>query len=94
MSQRHLHIAAYDVSDDRRLRAAHRVLRSYASGWQKSVFECFLSDTEQRRLLAEVGEVIDPAADRFFLIRLDPRGATRALGRGVQPIDPPLFYIG
>jgi CRISPR-associated protein Cas2 len=44
--------------------------------------------------LADVGDVIDPAEDRFFLIRLDPRSAVRALGRAEQPVDPPWFYVG
>ena len=94
MTQRSLYIAAYDVSDHRRLRAAHRILKAYASGWQKSVFECFLTRAECQRLLAEVGEVIDPVEDRFLVIRLDPRSAVRTLGRALQPLDPPCFYVG
>lgn len=93
MTQRSLYIAAYDVSDDRRLRAAHRVLKAYASGCQKSVFECYLTDAERHRMLAEVGEVIDPVEDRFFAVRLDPRGAVRALGRALPPGDPSGFYV-
>lgn len=91
MTHRSLYIAAYDVADDRRLRATRRVLKAYASGWQKSVFECLLTDAEQRRLLAEVEEIIDPVEDRFFAVRLDPRGVVRALGRAVPVQDSPWF---
>lgn len=94
MTQRALHIAAYDVSDDARLRDALRVLKGYATGRQKSVFECFLTEAEHRRLLSEVAAVLDPAEDRFLIVRLDPRGKTRVLGRGVRPVDPPWFYVG
>ena len=94
MTQRSLHIAAYDVSSDERLRDALRVLKGYATGRQKSVFECFLSEGEKRRLLSEIRGVLDPLEDRFLLVRLDPRGKVRVLGRAVRPTDPPWFYLG
>ncbi|WP_295455489.1 CRISPR-associated endonuclease Cas2 [uncultured Thiodictyon sp.] len=94
MSHRILHLAAYDVADPGRLRDALKVLKGYASGRQKSVFECFLTAAERRQLLAEVRGVIDPTEDRFFLLRLDPRGHIRTLGIAVKPTDPPWFYVG
>lgn len=94
MTQRRLYIAAYDISSDARLRDALRVLQSYASGRQKSVFECFLSDGEKTDLLAEVQGILDGREDRFVLVRLDPRGKIRVRGRGVRPVDPPWFYVG
>ncbi|TVQ89494.1 MAG: CRISPR-associated endonuclease Cas2 [Chromatiaceae bacterium] len=94
MIQRTLYIAAYDISDATRLRAALKVLKGYASGRQKSVFECFLTATEQRRLLLEMRAIIDHLEDRFVLLRLEPRGKCRVRGRAVAPIDPPWFYVG
>lgn len=94
MTTRPLYIAAYDVSDDERLRDALRVLRNYATGGQKSVFECFLSEAEKRSLLADIAVVLDPEQDRFFLIRLDPRMRVRTLGTAVPPADPSYFYVG
>lgn len=94
MTHRTLHIAAYDVSDPGRLRDALKVLKGYASGRQKSVFECFLTPAERKALLADVRAVIDLTEDRFFLVRLDPRGKVRALGKAVKPVDPPWFYVG
>ena len=94
MTQRRLYIAAYDVSDDGRLRAALKILKGYASGRQKSVFECFLTPAERGQLLHEVKDVIDPIEDRFLLLRLEPRGKFRVLGRAVKPADPPWFYVG
>ena len=94
MTQRILHLAAYDVSDPGRLREALTVLKGYATGRQKSVFECFLTQAERRRLLAEIGSVLDLREDRFFLVRLDPRGRILTLGIAVKPIDPPWFYVG
>jgi len=94
MTQRSLYIASYDVSDQGRLRDALKVLKGYASGRQKSVFECFVNDAEKHELLARVQGVIDLEEDRFFLLRLDGRGKVRTLGKAVKPKDPAWFYVG
>jgi len=94
MTHRSLYIAAYDVSDDGRLRAALRLLKGYASGRQKSVFECFLSDAEKQELLARVRDLLDEQEDRFVLLRLEPHGTIRTLGKAVGPANPPWLYVG
>jgi CRISPR-associated protein Cas2 len=94
MSKRTLYIAAYDVSEPARLRAALHVLKGYSSGGQKSVFECFLTDSEKACLLTEIRSVIDLTEDRFMLVRLDPRMKVRVLGIAVEPVDPEFFYVG
>jgi CRISPR-associated protein Cas2 len=94
MSKRSLYIAAYDISDDARLRKALFVLRNYSTGGQKSVFECFLTMAEKRQLIDEIKDVIDEGADRFLLLRLDPRMKVRVLGIAVPPADPEFFYVG
>ena len=94
MSKRPLYIACYDICDDRRLRLALRVLRNYASGGQKSVFECFLDEAERAELIAEVQAVIDPAEDRFLLLRIEPRATVHVLGIAEAPADPAYFYLG
>ena len=93
MSQRHLYLAAYDVADPGRLRKALKLLRGYATGGQKSVFECFLSASERRDLLDQIGDLLDLSEDRFFLVRQDPRSKVRTLGIGVPPGDPSFIYI-
>lgn len=94
MPERTLYLAAYDVADPGRLRDALKVLKGYASGRQKSVFECFLTAAERQRLLGQVRAVLDLTEDRFFLVRLDPRSRIRTLGIAVAPADPPWFYVG
>lgn len=94
MSQRQLFLAAYDISSSRRLRKALRVLRGYASGGQKSVFECFLTPVEKERLLDEIGQIIDPIEDRFILLRLAGAKHVRTLGKAVVPQDGSFFYVG
>ncbi|HUL13638.1 MAG TPA: CRISPR-associated endonuclease Cas2 [Methylococcaceae bacterium] len=94
MSKRILYIAAYDICHPRRLRAALHVLRGYASGGQKSVFECFLTPAEKQDLLDEIRAVMDETEDRFLLLRLDPRSRVQVLGIAVEPIDPEFYYVG
>lgn len=46
MSERQLHLAAYDVREPSRLAAALQLVRAYATGGQKSVYEIFLTLAE------------------------------------------------
>ena len=94
MPHRVLYLAAYDVTDSDRLQAALHVLKGYASGGQKSVFECFLTARERLALLAEIRGVLDVAEDRFLLLPLRDAEGIRALGIAVRPSDPDFYYVG
>jgi CRISPR-associated protein Cas2 len=94
MTQRQLYLAAYDISSNRRLRKALYVLRGFASGGQKSVFECFLTSAEKADLLEKIADVIDPEEDRFILLRLEGVKHIRTLGKAVLPQDGSFFYVG
>lgn len=91
---RRAYLAAYDISDNRRLQKALRVVKDYSTGGQKSVFECFLSPAEHAELLARVRTVIDENVDRFFLVQLSTRRAVRTLGIAAPPADPEFYYVG
>ncbi len=94
MSTRRLYIAAYDISDARRLRKALQVLKGYACGRQKSVFECWLTPGEYWRLIDRMRALLDLEADRFLIVRHDPVMCSRVLGKAVAPADPDWFYVG
>jgi CRISPR-associated protein Cas2 len=94
MKDRDLYLAAYDIADPGRLRHALHAIKGYATGGQKSVFECFLSAGEQGALLTDIRGMLDSDEDAFMLLRLDPRATVIALGIGVAPDDPPFFYHG
>lgn len=94
MVSRDLYIAGYDISCAKRLRQALAVLKEYAVGGQKSVFECFLTEAERAELVRRILSVINCQEDRFLLLRLDPRGEIRVQGRGVRPQNPPYFVVG
>ncbi len=64
---RTLYFVAYDVRHPTRLRKALRVLKDYASGGQKSAFECYLSAGEKNELLERICDVLDLTIDAFVL---------------------------
>ena len=94
MPQRFLHLACYDVAEPRRLIAALKLARVYATGGQKSVHELFLTPAERSRLTEDMSVLLDLDTDRFMLIRLDPRSRVHTLGKAVPPADPDYFYVG
>jgi CRISPR-associated protein Cas2 len=75
------------------LRASLELVKAYATGGQKSVYEIFLTEAEKRELLHDLALVLDEREDRFFLLRLDPRSRVYTLGVAAPPVDPPYFYV-
>lgn len=94
MPNRDFYLAAYDVTDLERLQAALHVLKGYACGGQKSVFECFLTAQEQKALLSEMRGVLDTREDRFLLLPLPDHRRIRGFGIAVKPSDPEFYYVG
>jgi len=94
MPTRKLYIAAYDIADPTRLRQGLHILRDYATGGQKSVFECFLTDAEKQQLIRRMENLIINGEDRFVLVRLSRRHSPRAAGIGRIPEDPRYYYLG
>jgi CRISPR-associated protein Cas2 len=90
---RDLYLAAYDVADARRLRAALDLVRGYATGGQYSVHECWLTPAERAQLIVDAASILNEEEDRMLLLRLDPRGAAITLGVAVAPADPSCFYV-
>lgn len=90
---RRLYLAAYDIADTRRLRASLAQVKAYATGGQKSAYECWLSESEKSALLQAMSVLIDHREDAFALVGLDPRGHGHALGTATAPADPDFFFI-
>jgi CRISPR-associated protein Cas2 len=93
METRSLYLAAYDVAEPRRLRAALGLVKGYSTGGQKSVHECFLTDVERARLLRDMEAVLKETDDSFLLLRLDPRARVLTLGKAVEPMDAAYFHV-
>lgn len=89
-----LYLAAYDVRTPKRLRRALRMVKPYASGGQKSAYECWLDPHERGQLLAQSENHLLLEEDRFSLIPIDPRRGVITLGRAQKPSNPDFFYFG
>ncbi|TXI42649.1 MAG: CRISPR-associated endonuclease Cas2 [Nitrosomonas sp.] len=94
MTQRQLYLAAYDIASNKRLRKALYVLRGYASGGQKSVFECYLTDREKTCLLNSIKQIINPDKDRFILLKLFGVKHIDIYGKAVLPQNEFFYYAG
>lgn len=93
MTNRDLYLVAYDVRDESRLRAALYLARRYATGGQKSVHECWLTEAEKGELITALCQVLEEE-DALLVMRLDPRQTVTTLGRAVAPKNPAWFYVG
>ncbi len=92
--ERDLYLVAYDVADERALRRMLKLVKGYATGGQKSVFECWLNAAERRGMLDAAGRTICVETDRFLIIRLDPRQRPMLLGRAEPVVNPWFFHQG
>ena len=91
---RHLYIIAYDISGPKRLRKALCILKDYAWGGQKSVFECFLTPHEKDDLCRRVNSVINEEEDFLLAVRVTKPYSIRCLGVALTPKnDNSLFYV-
>jgi len=94
MSQRLLYIIAYDIIDEKRLNRVRHLLKSYSTGGQKSVYECFLYDSELKSIVEELTYLIDERFDKVHIFQVERRGTIHVLGIAIPPRDPAYFYIG
>lgn len=68
-------LVVYDIETttsrgERRLREVAKVCEGYGQRVQKSVFECQLDGVGMRRLMHDLGRVIEPRRDRVAIYRL------------------------
>ena len=89
---RTLFLVSYDIRQPGRLREALDLVKGYATGGQKSVYECFLGAQEQKIFFQDLQKVVAAEDDLMFL-SLDPRATVFTLGRARSPEDPPFFYF-
>lgn len=94
MPERDLYLVAYDIAHPKRLRESLALVRSYATGGQKSVHECFLTPAEHGDLVSDFSFLLDESTDRLLVLRLDPRSRIYTLGVAAQPTDNNYFYVG
>ena len=87
-------VVVYDIPNDKRRLKLSNLLEGYGRRVQYSVFECFLSLTQMRKLCIKVKQQIDMTEDnvRFYWISADAMTKTLTLGSD-PPEPPPNAYI-
>ena len=94
MEARLLYIIAYDIADEKRINRVRHLLKGYSTGGQRSVYECFLTESELNYLVEELSYLIDERFDRIHIFQIDRRAKIYLLGIALPPKDPAYFYIG
>lgn len=69
---RHFFLVAYDITEPRRLRKVHRIVRDFGDRLQLSVFLCQLSERELALLRDRLTDVINHTHDQVVFVRLAP----------------------
>jgi CRISPR-associated protein Cas2 len=87
-------LVVYDISDDKRRDRLATFLEGHGRRVQESVFECFLSLPEMKKLHNQVKRRVKPAEDnvRFYWIPADALPRTLTVG-SPPPQPPPTVYI-
>ena len=87
-------LVVYDVSDDKRRLKLSNFLEGYGRRVQESVFECFISLDQMKKLHAQVKKGVKPDVDnvRFYWIPSDALPKALAIGSEL-PKPPPNVYI-
>ena len=91
---RRLYVAAYDVHERKRLARVRRAVNGYASGGQKSAYECWLTAVECEQLHVDVARVLEPSRDSFALLPVETGQEVVMLGNRHGPMDPDFTYLG
>lgn len=91
---RRLYLIAYDVADPGRLNRVRELLKTYSTGGQKSVYECWCTPAELAEVTDALRRLIAPEEDRVHIARMDGRSRPHTLGIAVPPSDPAFFYFG
>ena len=86
-----LYLVCYDVRDSCRLNKALHIVRDYATGGQKSVFECYL-DRQQFHTLRRRLQNCLASEDRAMITRIYPE-SVQVFGKGVKPVGASFIYI-
>ncbi len=89
-----LTLVVYDIADNRRRYKLSKFLEGHGRRVQESVFECFLTLEEMRRLHQMVQGRINPKVDnvRFYWIPSEAMAKSLTIG-SPPPTPPPTSYF-
>jgi CRISPR-associated protein Cas2 len=85
-------VVAYDVPDNRRRLKVANFLEGRGRRVQYSMFECFLTLEEMRKLHKEVQRLVKPTEDSIRFYWISEEAVDRVLTIGSPPPEPPPSY--
>ena len=82
-----LHLIAYDIAHDKRLRRVASLCEDFGTRIEKSVFECDLDDDQFDRFWEKLAKMVDSDEDAVFdyPIGLLDSSRVRTLGKARRP---------
>jgi CRISPR-associated protein Cas2 len=87
-------VVVYDIPDQKRRTRLSNFLLGYGTRIQLSVFECFITMEEMRKLYQLVKNQVKPDEDNVRFYWISSESASLALTIGSQkPQPPPKYYI-
>ncbi len=90
-------LVAYDISNDKRRTKLHNALLNHGTPVQYSVFECLLTEAEEKTMRRAVRRIIRPRVDhvRYYTLCADCAGRIEATaGKEALSELPPATVIG
>jgi len=81
---------SYDISDPKRWREVHNLLKDHGTWVQLSVFECWLTEEEYAKVKTLIRGLIDPTQDRirFYNLCKQCREKTTSFGWSEMAEEP------
>ncbi len=90
-------LVAYDISSDKRRTKLHNALLNYGTPVQYSVFECLLSQKEEKKMRQAIDRVIRPRKDHvrfYYLCAACLKKVETTGGREILSELPPSIIVG
>lgn len=91
--QRTLYLIFYDISDFKRLRKIHKLIKAYAIGGQKSLYECWLTPNELLKLKEKLVDQMDLITDRVHIFQLDTQSKPIFMGLAGRQSTQPFLIV-
>lgn len=92
--QRTLYLIAYDIREPKRLRHIGYTIKVFATGGQKSAYECYLTKGELQQLLKQSKAILNSDEDYLLIIKPLTPHLTKALGKAEVPHLKTFLYFG
>jgi CRISPR-associated protein Cas2 len=86
MNKLPLYLVSYDIAQPSRLARMCRMVKDYAFGRQKSVYECYLGQVGLNELIQRANSIIDAEEDALFICRVPRPVTTVLLGSATLPV--------